>query len=158
MKNEDKTVLVGQVLQCDKTLPSGNKYPKSVVEKAVKEFNKQLKEDKKSYGRLIGDISHPDDLPTDELTTISHKVNAVELKDNGKVFAELELLPTKDGIKVENIVKSLEGVPFRAVARGIGDLNGYKEVLNFEITSVDIAPENAITENSLRLKKNKKLF
>ncbi len=158
MKNEDKTVLIGQILKCDTVLSSGNKYPKNVVEKAVKEFNKQLKEDKKSYGRLIGDINHPDDLLANELTTISHKVNSVEVKDNGAVFAEIELLPTTDGIKVENIVKSLDSVPFRAVARGIGDLNGYKEVLNFEITSVDITPENTRTENSLKLKKNKKLF
>lgn len=158
MNIEGKTILVGQVLQCDKILPSGNKYPKSVVEKAVKEFNKQLKEDKKSYGRLIGDISHPDDLSTEELTTISHKVNTVEIKDDGKVFAELELLPTTDGLMVENIAKSSDNIPFRAVARGIGDLNGYKEVLNFEITSVDITPENVTAENSLRLKKNKKLF
>lgn len=158
MKNEDKTVLVGQILKCDTVLPSGNKYPKNVVEKAVKELNKQLKEGKSFYGRLIGDVNHSDDSLTGKSTTISHKVNSVEVKDNGTVFAEIELLPTMDGIIVENVVKSINDIPFRAVARGIGDLNGYKEVLDFKITSVDIIPENTITENSLKLKKNKKLF
>lgn len=154
----EKVVLLGKVFDADKVLPSGNYYPKKVVDKALKEFQERLKTET-VYGK-IADINHPENIQeyNDSLfTDTSHKVVSVKEKDDS-IFAEVELLNTTNGEIVEKFIE--EKVPMRFAMRGVGDLNGYKEVLNFDITSIDIVhcEDNENLENTIKTKKNKKLF
>lgn len=154
----EKVVLIGKVFDTDKVLPSGNYYPKKVVDKALKEFQERLKTET-VYGK-IGDLDHPENLQeynNSLFTDTSHKVVSVKEKDDS-VFAEVELLNTTNGAIVEKCIE--DKVPMRFAMRGIGDLNGYKEVLNFDITSIDIVQckDNDNLENTIKAKKNKKLF
>jgi len=154
----EKVVLIGKVFDADKVLPSGNYYPKKVVDKALKEFQERLKTET-VYGK-IGDLDHPENLQeynNSLFTDTSHKVVSVKEKDDS-IFAEVELLNTTNGAIVEKCIE--DKVPMRFAMRGIGDLNGYKEVLNFDITSIDIVQckDNDNLENTIKAKKNKKLF
>lgn len=154
----EKVVLIGKVFDTDKVLPSGNYYPKKVVDKALKEFQERLKTET-VYGK-IGDLDHPENLQeynNSLFTDTSHKVVSVKEKDDS-VFAEVELLNTTNGAIVEKCIE--DKVPMRFAMRGIGDLNGYKEVLNFDITSIDIVQckDNDNLKNTIKAKKNKKLF
>ena len=150
----EKVVLIGKVFDTDKVLPSGNYYPKKVVDKALKEFQERLKTET-VYGK-IGDLDHPENLQeynNSLFTDTSHKVVSVKEKDDS-VFAEVELLNTTNGAIVEKCIE--DKVPMRFAMRGIGDLNGYKEVLNFDITSIDIVQckDNDNLENTIKAKKN----
>lgn len=154
----EKVVLTGKVFDTDKVLPSGNYYPKKVVDKALKEFQERLKTET-VYGK-IGDLDHPENLQeynNSLFTDTSHKVVSVKEKDNS-VFVEVELLNTTDGEIVEKCIENK--VPMKFTMRAIGDLNGYKEVLNFDIISIDIVQckNNDNVENTIKAKKNKKLF
>lgn len=154
----EKVVLIGEVFETDKVLPSGNYYPKKVVDKALKEFQERLKTET-VYGK-IADINHRENLQeynNSLFTDTSHKVVSVKEKGDS-VFAEVELLNTTNGAIVEKCIEN--EVPMRFAMRGIGDLNGNKEVLNFDITSIDIVQcaDNDNLENTIKAKKNKKLF
>lgn len=155
---EDKITLVGEVLRCDVTLPSGNKYPKTVVDKALKEYCKQIKE-----GKALGyTIDHETNVEFQHVMgEASHKITKVEMKDDGRVFAEVELLDTPQGKIDQEIVKKFanEDIPMKMGVVGVGDLNGYKEVLNFDIKSIDFCQDpSRLPYSNVKVKKNKKLF
>jgi len=156
---EDKITLVGEVLHCDETLPSGNKYPKKVVEKAIKEYKKVIEE-----GRALGyTITSETNIESQRVIgEVSHKITKVEMKEDGKIFAEAELLNTPQGRVDQEIVKHFmdKDIPMKMGVYGIGDLNGDKEVLKFEIKSIDFCSgaEDIMPYSNVKVKKDKKLF
>lgn len=156
---ENKVTLVGECLKCDVVLPSGNKYPKKVVEKAIKEYKKVIEE-----GRALGYTINPDTNIEFQrvMGEASHKITKVEIKEDGKVFAEAELLNTPQGRVDQEIVKQFidKDIPMKMGIYGFGDLNGYKEILNFEIKSIDLceSTDSIMPYPTVKVKKNKKLF
>ena len=73
---------------------SGRVYSKDIMEKAIKEFN-----EKSLKCGTLGEMNHPD------LTNISHKIENIRI-DEDKVFGDIELLDTPNGITASALLES----------------------------------------------------
>ena len=101
---------------------NGRIYPKEVIQKEVKRYNKEFVE----QDRAFGELGHPDG-PTVNLDRVSHKI--VSLKESGSNFiGKAKILDTPMG----SIAKSLigEGVKLGVSSRGIGSLKPTREGFN----------------------------
>lgn len=135
---------------------SGRVYSKDIMEKAIKEFNeKPLK-----CGTLGSEINHPD------LTNISHKIENLRI-DEDKVFGDIELLDTPNGITASALLES--GIKLALAPKmnlkieeekdeegnTILDENGQPKtyIANAEILSVDIIrdEQKAFEDNTIKV-------
>ncbi len=114
----------GVFQRADVVNENGRRYPRKVLEKAIKEFEKKIKE-----GRAVGTLEHPLDGIT-RLDAISHKIVSVELKENGEVVGEFEVLDTSKGKDLRALLEA--GVKIGISSRGFGSTkkirDGDKEI------------------------------
>ena len=104
----------GVFLQSEITNRNGRMYPKTVLEREVKNYNEKYIR----TNRALGELGHPEG-PTVNLDRVSHKIT--ELKEDGNNFVgKAKLLDTPMG----NIAKNLlgEGVKLGVSSRGMGTL------------------------------------
>ena len=104
----------GVFLQSEITNRNGRMYPKSVLDREVKNYNEKYIR----TNRALGELGHPEG-PTVNLDRVSHKIT--ELKEDGNNFVgKAKLLDTPMG----NIAKNLlgEGVKLGVSSRGMGTL------------------------------------
>ena len=104
----------GVFLQSEITNRNGRMYPKSVLDREVKNYNEKYIK----TNRALGELGHPEG-PTVNLDRVSHKIT--ELKEDGNNFVgKAKLLDTPMG----NIAKNLlgEGVKLGVSSRGMGTL------------------------------------
>ena len=128
----------GIFMQADIKNRNGRIYPMEVLQKEVKRYNKQYKNEKRAFGEL----GHPDG-PTVNLERASHMITA--LYPDGKNFiGEAKILGTPMG----EIVKSLmdDGAKLGVSSRGMGSLdqkNGANYVRNdfYLATAADIVAD-----------------
>ena len=108
----------GIFMQSEQKNKNGRIYPKEVLQKEVKRYNKEYVEPKRAFGEL----GHPDG-PTVNLDRVSHMIT--ELVEDGKNFiGRAKILDTPNG----QIVKSLidEGARLGVSSRGMGTLKPEK--------------------------------
>ena len=115
-ENEGKKnhYIQGVFLQSEITNRNGRMYPKSVLDREVKNYNEKYIK----TNRALGELGHPEG-PTVNLDRVSHKIT--ELKEDGNNFVgKAKLLDTPMG----NIAKNLlgEGVKLGVSSRGMGTL------------------------------------
>tara|TARA_B100000287_G_scaffold267775_1_gene251809 strand:- start:3692 stop:4336 length:645 start_codon:yes stop_codon:yes gene_type:complete len=115
-ENEGKKnhYIQGVFLQSEITNRNGRMYPKSVLDREVKNYNEKYIR----TNRALGELGHPEG-PTVNLDRVSHKIT--ELKEDGNNFVgKAKLLDTPMG----NIAKNLlgEGVKLGVSSRGMGTL------------------------------------
>ena len=106
-------------MQSEQKNKNGRIYPKEVLQKEVKRYNKEYVEPKRAFGEL----GHPDG-PTVNLDKVSHMIT--ELVEDGKNFiGRAKILDTPNG----QIVKSLidEGARLGVSSRGMGTLKPDKK-------------------------------
>jgi hypothetical protein len=127
----------GIFMQSQKQNRNGRVYPKSVLFKEVKRYNKEHVEN----SRAMGELGHPEG-PQLNLERVSHIIR--ELKEDGNnVWGKAKVLDTPHG----NIVKNLmdEGARLGVSSRGMGSLkqtNGVNEVQSdFMLSAVDIVAD-----------------
>lgn len=153
--NEDgmpkKYRLKGIFQKADTPNGNGRSYPGSVLEAAVTSTAPTVSE-----GRMLGELDHPADAKI-HLDKVSHKVTKLELKPDGSVYGEAEVLQTPAGKILESLIKS--GVKLGISSRGFGstkEVNGLQEVqddyklVTFDIVSDPSTPgafPNAVYEN-----------
>ena len=104
----------GVFLQSEITNRNGRMYPKSVLDREVKNYSEKYIR----TNRALGELGHPEG-PTVNLDRVSHKIT--ELKEDGNNFVgKAKLLDTPMG----NIAKNLlgEGVKLVVSSRGMGTL------------------------------------
>ena len=104
----------GVFLQSEITNRNGRMYPKSVLDREVKNYSEKYIR----TNRALGELGHPEG-PTVNLDRVSHKIT--ELKEDGNNFVgKAKLLDTPMG----NIAKNLlgEGVKLGVSSRGMGTL------------------------------------
>ena len=109
----------GIFMQSEQKNKNGRIYPKEVLQKEVKRYNKEYVEPKRAFGEL----GHPDG-PTVNLDRVSHMIT--ELVEDGKNFiGRAKILDTPNG----QIVKSLidEGARLGVSSRGMGTLKPDKK-------------------------------
>jgi len=110
----------GIFMQSEQKNKNGRIYPKEILQKEVKRYNKEYVEPKRAFGEL----GHPDG-PTVNLDKVSHMIT--ELVEDGKNFiGRAKILDTPNG----QIVKSLidEGARLGVSSRGMGTLKADKKV------------------------------
>ncbi len=109
----------GVFQRADVVNENGRRYPRKVIEKAIKEFEERIKE-----GRAVGTLEHPLDGIT-RLDAISHKIVSLELKESGEVVGEFEVLDTSKGKDLRALLEA--GVKIGISSRGFGSTKKVKD-------------------------------
>lgn len=100
------------ILQKAETLnQNGRVYPKTILEREIKNYQKFIKEN-----RALGELDHPDSSVV-ELKNASHNIKEAYMQDN-IVYGTVEILNTPSGKILQSLVES--GVTLGISSRGVG--------------------------------------
>mgnify|MGYP003115763493 CR=1 FL=1 len=150
MVNEDGAVFLTGIIQAaDKKNGNGRVYPKKVLERELKNYQKLVDEH-----RALGELDHPDESVIN-LRNVSHMVVKCWW-DGGNVMGKIKALDTPSG----NILKSLakSGVTLGISSRGMGSVkesNGDTIVEDdFQLICFDIVSEPSTGGAYLTLSEN----
>jgi len=120
--------------------PNGNHrvYPETVLGEAVKTVQTMVCE-----RRMLGELDHPADAKI-HLDKVSHVITKLEMRPNGEVYGEADVLPTAHGKILESLLKS--GVKLGISSRGFGTTRetneGLQEVQNdYRLVTFDIVSD-----------------
>jgi hypothetical protein len=133
-----KLFIEGIFLQSSKANRNGRIYPKEVLFKEVKRYNKEYVQ----KNRALGELGHPQG-PTINLERVSHMIT--ELREDGNdIIGKAKIMDSPFGNIVENFIK--DGVQLGVSSRGMGSLkkkNGVNEVQNdfYLATAADIVAD-----------------
>ena len=147
MVNEDGAVFLTGIIQAaDKKNGNGRVYPRKVLERELKNYQKLIDEH-----RALGELDHPDESVIN-LRNVSHIVTKCWW-DGENVMGKIRTLDTPSG----NILKSLaqSGVTLGISSRGMGSVkesNGDTIVEDdFQLICFDIVSEPSTTNAYLSL-------
>lgn len=101
-----------KLLRCDEPTAAGHIYPTEVVERAIEDYQEQMK---KAGGFLYGDLNANE--VGINLAEVSHKITDIYLED-GEVFVEVEVLDTPFGQHLSGMCDDLHITPV-----GVGTLD-----------------------------------
>lgn len=136
--NEDgkpkKLKITGTFGKYDEENGNKRKYPKLVLENAIKGILPMVNE-----RRMMGELDHPPDAKV-HLEKVSHLITKLEVRDNGEIYGEAEVLPTASGKILESLLKS--NVKLGISSRGFGstkDVGGIQEVQDdYRLVTFDV--------------------
>jgi len=148
---EDKKVIVEQVngeevmflegiLQRADTLnQNGRIYPRDILEKELRNYQKLIRE-----RRALGALDHTDNSII-ELKTASHVIVEAEMDNKGIIRGRLEILNhTTNGKELKGLIKQniTVGISSRGVGSTQSDSNGYQVVQeDFQLVCWDVVSE-----------------
>lgn len=144
----------GIFMQYDTPNKNGRYYPKNVMEREVQRYINEKIERRCAYGEL----NHPQG-PQINLDRVSHLIESLEMKSNGKVIGRAKIVDTDMGRIARGLIEG--GANLGVSTRGLGSLkngqNGLMEVQDdFRlVTAADIVADpsapaafvNGIMEN-----------
>lgn len=110
-KNGGKILLKGVLQKSDTLNQNGRLYPKSILEREVRNYQKFIREN-----RALGECDHPDSSVV-ELKNVSHIVREAYM-DGDICYGTVELLDTPCGKILQNLVEA--GVTLGISSRGVG--------------------------------------
>ena len=93
---------------------NGRIYPKEVIQKEVKRYNKEFVE----QDRAFGELGHPEG-PTIKLDKVSHMITKLE-EDGNNFVGRAKILSTPNGQIVKNLID--DGAKLGVSSRGLGSL------------------------------------
>ena len=93
---------------------NGRIYPKEVIQKEVKRYNKEFVE----QDRAFGELGHPEG-PTINLDKVSHLITSLE-EDGNNYVGRAKILSTPNGQIVRNLID--DGAKLGVSSRGLGSL------------------------------------
>lgn len=113
-------------------------YPMPVLGEAVNTVQKMVTEK-----RMLGELDHPADAKI-HLDKVSHVITKLEMRPDGEVYGEAEVLPTANGKILESLLRS--GVKLGISSRGFGTTRdtaeGLQEVQNdYRLVTFDIVSD-----------------
>jgi hypothetical protein len=130
------TILSGIMQKADALNGNGRVYPRDVLEKEMKNYQKLVKE-----RRALGELDHPDDSVIN-LKNASHLVTDIWW-DGGNVMGKVQVLSTPSGQVLKSLVEA--GVKLGISSRGLGstkDKNGKTYVNDdFQLICFDFVSE-----------------
>lgn len=135
-----KKIMVGIMQKCDAENGNGRVYPRKVLEREIKNYQKLVRE-----RRALGELDHPDSSVI-ELKNASHLVTDIWW-DGDKVMGKVEILDTPSG----GVLQSLSNakVKLGISSRGLGTTNEHmgKTMVNddFQLICFDIVSEPSTT-------------
>ena len=129
----------GVFMQGDIKNKNGRMYPKEILEKEVKRYNKEYIDKNRAYGEL----GHPQG-PTINLERVSHMITQLQQDGSNFVGKAKIMTETPYGQIVQSLIK--EGAQLGVSSRGMGSLkqkNGANEVQNdfYLATAADIVAD-----------------
>ena len=113
-KGEKDYFIEGIFMQSEIKNRNGRIYPKEVIQKEVKRYNKELVEKKRAFGEL----GHPEG-PTINLDKVSHMIEKLE-EDGNNFVGRAKILSTPNGQIVKNLID--DGAKLGVSSRGLGSL------------------------------------
>jgi len=128
----------GIFMQSEKKNKNGRNYPKNILMKEVKRYNKEYVNNK----RALGELGHPEG-PTVNLDRVSHMITEL-YEDGNDVYGRAKIMDTPMGKIVKNLID--EGANIGVSSRGMGSLKknnkGINEVQDdFMLSAVDIVSD-----------------
>lgn len=109
--NGGKILMKGILQKSDTLNQNGRIYPKTILEREVRNYQKFIIEN-----RALGECDHPDSSVVN-LKNVSHIVREARMQDN-VVYGTIELLDTPSGKILQSLVES--GVKLGISSRGVG--------------------------------------
>ena len=113
-KGEKDYFIEGIFMQSEIKNRNGRIYPKEVIQKEVKRYNKEFVEKKRAFGELV----HPEG-PTINLDKVSHMIEKLE-EDGNNFVGRAKILSTPNGQIVKNLID--DGAKLGVSSRGLGSL------------------------------------
>jgi len=110
-ENSGKVVMKGVLQKSDTLNQNGRIYPRNVLEREVRNYQKFIIEN-----RALGELDHPDSSVVN-LKNVSHIVREAYL-DGDVVYGSVEILDTPSGKILQSLVES--GVKLGISSRGVG--------------------------------------
>jgi hypothetical protein len=111
-KASGRPLMMKGILQKAETLnQNGRVYPKAILEREIRNYQKFIKEN-----RALGELDHPDSSVV-ELKNASHNVKEAYMEGN-IVYGTVEILNTPSGKILQSLVES--GVTLGISSRGVG--------------------------------------
>jgi len=137
----------GVFMQSEQKNRNGRVYPKPIMEREVKRYEKEYINEKRAFGEL----GHPDS-PSINLDRVSHMI--VSLREDGNNYiGKAKILGTPYGNIVKNLID--EGAKLGVSSRGMGSLkpsNGYQLVQDdfYLATAADIVADPSAPDAFVR--------
>ena len=113
-KGEKDYFIEGIFMQSEIKNRNGRIYPKEVIQKEVKRYNKEFVEKKRAFGEL----GHPEG-PTINLDKVSHMIEKLE-EDGNNFVGRAKILSTPNGQIVKKLID--DGAKLGVSSRGLGSL------------------------------------
>jgi len=111
-KNLNQPLIMKGILQKSETVnQNGRVYPKSILEREIRNYQKFIKEN-----RALGELDHPESSVV-ELKNASHIIREAYMQ-NDVVYGTVEILNTPSGKILQSLVES--GVTLGISSRGVG--------------------------------------
>ena len=133
-------VLAGKIQSAGQKNGNGRIYPKPILEREMKNYQKLVKE-----GRAIGELDHPDSSVV-ELKNASHLVTEVWWKGDD-VMGKMKILDTPAGKIAKDLVKG--GVQLGISSRGLGSTREERGTTmvedDFQLLCFDLVSEPSTT-------------
>jgi hypothetical protein len=113
-KGQKEYFIEGVFMQAEIKNRHGRVYPKEVMQKEVKRYNKEFVE----QDRAFGELGHPEG-PTINLDKVSHMITKLE-EDGNNYVGRAKILSTPNGQIVRNLID--DGAKLGVSSRGLGSL------------------------------------
>lgn len=110
--NDGRVIMKGILQKADSLNQNGRVYPRAILEREVRNYQKFIIEN-----RALGECDHPDSSVVN-LKNVSHIVREAHIDDKGTVLGTVELLNTPSGKILQSLVES--GVKLGISSRGVG--------------------------------------
>lgn len=136
-QNDGKLVLRGIIQRADTLNQNGRVYPRDILEREVRNYQKLIIEK-----RAFGELDHPDS-STVSLKNVCLNMIEARMETDGVVYGAIEILNTPSGKIVQSLVD--DGVKIGISSRGVGSTRkqGDYQVVNedFQILGFDIVSD-----------------
>lgn len=111
-RNGGKILMKGVLQKADVLNQNGRIYPRHVLEREIRNYQKFIAEN-----RALGECDHPD-ASVVNLKNVSHIIREASMDEKGVVLGIVELLDTPSGKILQSLVES--GVKLGISSRGVG--------------------------------------
>ena len=152
LERQSKTRKPGEALKlkgvfqiADEVNQNGRIYPRSILEREIKKFDKLIQE-----RRAIGELDHPD-VSVVQLQNASHVITSLFWEGNN-LMGEIEVLPTRNGQVLEALHDA--GVVYGISSRAVGSTqrnNEGKELVqdDLQLLTFDVVSNPSVSEAML---------